>query len=115
MSRAFPRGGAGGAGADAGLPRPGGRIRHPDLGEGVVLEAGPDGFVTAFFLGHGERRVPAESLRAEADGLQRLAACLAPAGEASLRRWRLILEAAELPLAEGASSLVAARIDLLPH
>ena len=41
--------------------RPGERVHHADLGEGVVIAAPVEGFINVFFSG-GERQVPIAGL-----------------------------------------------------
>lgn len=93
--------------------RPGARVTHGDLGEGVVLEALRDGYVRAFF-GAGERRVPLAALRPALSRAARILAHVEGTPE-RLRAVRLTLQAHTLPIMESAAALTSARIDLLPH
>ena len=93
--------------------RPGVRVTHADLGEGVLLETSRDGYVRAFF-GTGERRVPLTALRPALSRTERVLANVAGTAE-RLRAIRLTLQAHMLPLMESAAALTSARIDLLPH
>lgn len=94
-------------------PRPGERVRHADLGEGVVIAPPADGFIKVFFPS-GERQLP---LSAVSTTLERSAIVIqSAAGDArrALVSW-LCYQAHALPLMENVSSLTSARIDLLPH
>lgn len=93
--------------------RPGERVLHSDLGEGVVISAPVDGFVRVFFPA-GERQVPLSGL---SSALSRSDAVILNAkgdGKRALRAW-LCYQAHALPLMENVSALTSARIDLLPH
>ena len=92
---------------------PGSRIRHTDLGEGVVLEAPSDGWLRAFFLS-GERRVPLAAVRPERSRAERMLCAVEGTAERARNAW-LCFEAHSLPLMDGAASLTSAKIDLLPH
>ena len=92
---------------------PGSRIRHADLGEGVVLEAPSDGWLRAFFLS-GERRVPLAAVRSERSRAERMLCAVEGTAERARNAW-LCFEAHSLPLMDGAASLTSAKIDLLPH
>lgn len=91
---------------------PGSRVQHRDFGQGVVLSRSED-FATVFFP-VGEKRVPlAELLQGQSRNeaiVQHL-----DAGEERLKKAWLCYKAHELPLLENATSMTAARIDLLPH
>ena len=50
---------------------PGSRIRHAELGEGVVLEAARDGWLRVFFPS-GERRVPLAAVQPERTRAERM-------------------------------------------
>ena len=92
---------------------PGSRIRHVELGEGVVLEAPADGWLRAFFPA-GERRVPLAAVRTERSRADRMLSAVEGTAERARNAW-LCYEAHALPLMEGAASLTSAKIDLLPH
>jgi superfamily II DNA or RNA helicase len=92
---------------------PGSRIRHPELGEGVVLEAPADGWLRAFFPA-GERRVPVAAVRSERSRAERILSAVEGSEERARNTW-LCYEAHALPLMDGAASLTSAKIDLLPH
>jgi len=92
---------------------PGSRIRHAELGEGVVLEAARDGWLRAFFPS-GERRVPLAAVQPERSRAERMLAGVEGTAERLRNAW-LCCEAHALPLMDGAASLTSAKIDLLPH
>ena len=92
---------------------PGSRIRHAELGEGVVLEAARDGWLRAFFPS-GERRVPTAAVQPERTRAERMLSAVEGTAERLRNAW-LCFEAHALPLVEGAASLTSAKIDLLPH
>lgn len=93
--------------------KPGERVRHPDLGEGVVISAPVDGFIRVFFAS-GERQVPLSGLTSAISRSD--AVVLNAKGDAkrTLRAW-LCHQAHVLPLMDNVSALTSARIDLLPH
>ncbi len=98
---------------DGSTLRPGDRVRHADLGEGVVIAAPVDAFVKVFFPS-GERQVP---VAAVASSLSRSEVVVLNAkGEAkrALRAW-LCYQSHALPLMDNVSALTSAKIDLLPH
>lgn len=92
---------------------PGEKIIHPDLGQGVVLDPGHDGYLRAFF-GVGERRVPLGSVQRERSRTERILSGVSNSVGRARRAW-LSFEAHALPVMESASALTSARIDLLPH
>lgn len=94
--------------------QPGERIAHTEYGEGVVLEAGRDGYLRAFFGGSGERRVPVTSIRRHLSRTERILRAVEGGAERARRAW-LSFEAHALPVMESASALTSAKIDLLPH
>jgi SNF2 family DNA or RNA helicase len=95
-----------------GLP-PGSRIRHAELGEGVVLEPARDGWLRAFFPA-GERRVPVSAVQPQRSRAERMLSAVEGNPERLLNTW-LCVEAHSLPLMDGATTLTSAKIDLLPH
>ncbi len=95
--------------------QPGLKISHPELGDGVVVGREPTGYITVFFRAHGERRVPADSLRAAADRFDQIVQSMKPATPEALEQLWLAVEAEELPLIGSASTLTSAKVDLLPH
>lgn len=95
--------------------QPGLKICHPALGEGVVVGREPTGYVTVFFRAHGERQVPAESLRSSLDRFDQIVQGMVPATTEKLEKLWLTIEAEEIPLMESAATLTSAKVDLLPH
>lgn len=95
--------------------KPGKKVVHPELGEGVVVGLERTGFATVFFRSHRERQVPPDSLSAIAGWIDRVIAGSRPASPESLERLHLAVEAAALPLMESAATLTSAKVDLLPH
>jgi len=95
--------------------KPGRKIRHATLGEGVVVGREPTGFITVFFRAHGERQVPLDSLYPSVDRFDEMAERMASASAEGLERIWLAVEAEELPLMESAATLTSAKVDLLPH
>lgn len=92
----------------------GGSVRHPELGDGILLGI-EDGYARAFFREHGERQVPTSSLLRALSWEEEVVAHLEPATAQALRRLWLAMEAVQLPLMESAAALTAAKVDLLPH
>lgn len=95
--------------------RPGQKVMHPEMGEGVIVGLEPTGFVRVYFLNVGERQVPSQALRSAPDWADRVIAGMRPATAERLERLWLAVEAAELPLMDGAATLTSAKVDLLPH
>jgi superfamily II DNA or RNA helicase len=95
--------------------RPGLKVYHPELGEGVVLGREATGFVSVFFRSAGERRVPADSLKAATDRFEKIVEGMVASTAENLERLWLAVEAEELPLMENAATLTSAKVDLLPH
>jgi superfamily II DNA or RNA helicase len=98
---------------EGGSLKPGERVRHADLGEGVVIAAPVEGFVKVFFP-TGERLLPVVGLTS---ALSRSEIAIAGAkgdSKRALRSW-LCYQAHALPLMDNVSSLTSAKIDLLPH
>lgn len=91
------------------------RIRHEELGEGIIASAIRNGFVSVFFREHGERQVPISSLTIAQDAFEQLCSELRPATANDIQRLNLAIEAEALPLLENTTELTAAKIDLLPH
>jgi hypothetical protein len=93
--------------------KPGERVRHGDLGEGVVIAPAVDGFIKVFFPS-GERQIPVEGL---GPALSRSEAVVLNAkgdSKRALMAW-LCYQAHALPLMDNVSALTSAKIDLLPH
>ena len=93
--------------------RPGERVRHTDLGEGVVVAAPVEGFVKVFFPS-GERQLPVASLTPALSRSEIIVLNSRGDSKRKLRAW-LCYQAHALPLMDNASSLTSAKIDLLPH
>ena len=93
--------------------RPGERVRHADLGEGVVVAAPVEGFVKVFFPS-GERQLPVASLTSALSRSEIIVLNSQGDSKRRLRAW-LCYQAHALPLMDNASSLTSAKIDLLPH
>ena len=95
--------------------RPGMKVVHPELGEGVVVGRESTGYITVFFRALGERQVPASALSLAMDRFDRIACSMSAATPEGLERLWLALEAEEIPLMESAARLTSAKVDLLPH
>jgi len=95
--------------------QPGLKVNHPELGDGVVVGREATGYITVFFRAHGERQVPADSLREAADRFDQIIQSMVPANPDRLEQLWLAVEAEELPLMESAATLTSAKVDLLPH
>ena len=91
------------------------RIRHPELGEGIVASLPRNGFVSVFFRDAGERQVDIASLSVSCDRFEELLSQLHPATQNEIKRLQLAIEAESLPLMDNKTELTAAKIDLLPH
>jgi superfamily II DNA or RNA helicase len=92
---------------------PGQRVSHAEHGDGVVVDAGRNGYIRAFFAG-GERVVAIASLEAFVSRNDRVIASVASGDDRRREAW-LAYEAHALPLMESAAALTTAPIDLLPH
>jgi superfamily II DNA or RNA helicase len=95
--------------------QPGLKVTHSQLGDGVVVDHEPAGYITVFFRAHGERQVPASSLQPAADRFDQIVQSMVPATPERLEQLWLTVEAEELPLMENAATLTSAKVDLLPH
>jgi len=95
--------------------RPGVKVYHTELGDGVVVAREPTGYVNVFFRTFGERQVPAESLHPATDRFDQVAQGMAPASPERIEKLWLAVEAEEIPLMESAAILTSAKVDLLPH
>ncbi len=93
--------------------RPGERVRHADLGEGVVIGAPVDGFIKVFFPS-GERQLPVAGLTSALSRSEIVVSYAKGDSKRALRAW-LCYQAHALPLMDNVSSLTSAKIDLLPH
>jgi len=92
---------------------PGQRIRHPEFGEGVIIDLPGDGYIRAFFP-VGERQIPAVSVQPMRSRAEQMMAGIEGSAE-RLRKVFLTYESHAIPLLESAAALTSARIDLLPH
>jgi len=95
--------------------KPGIKVSHPELGDGVVVSIESTGYVTVFFRDRGERQVPIESLFQAADRFDRIVSAMVPSDAKRLERLWLAVEAEEIPLMESAATLTSAKVELLPH
>jgi len=93
--------------------KPGERVRHADLGEGVIISSPVGGFVKVFFPS-GERQVPVSGLVSALSRSETIVFSAKGGTIRALRAW-LCFQAHVLPLMENVSSLTSAKIDLLPH
>ena len=92
---------------------PGIRVVHPDFGEGIVVSIATNNFIRVFFSG-GEKQVPFSSLKPLLTRTEQILSNVDDGLERGKKAW-LTYQAYALPLMESASSLTAAKIDLLPH
>lgn len=93
--------------------QPGSRVTHPEFGDGVLVEAGQDGYAKIFFP-TGERLVPLAALIPARSWAERVIDGAAASSSRATEAF-LAYEAHALPLMESAAALTAAPIDLLPH
>ena len=93
--------------------KPGERVRHADLGEGVVIAAPVEGFIKVFFP-NGERQVPVAGLTSALSRSETVVLNAKGDSKRALRAW-LCYQSHALPLMDNVSSLTSAKIDLLPH
>ena len=93
--------------------KPGERVRHADLGEGVVIAAPLNGFIKVFFPS-GERQLPVAGLTSALSRSEITVVNAKGDRKRALRAW-LCYQAHVLPLMDNVSSLTSAKIDLLPH
>jgi superfamily II DNA or RNA helicase len=93
--------------------KPGERVRHADLGEGVVIAAPVEGFIKVFFPS-GERQLPVAGLTSALSRSEIVVFNAKGESKRALRAW-LCYQAHALPLMDNVSALTSAKIDLLPH
>src|ERR1017187_3946295 len=93
--------------------KPGERVRHADLGEGVVIAAPVEGFIKVIFPS-GERPLTVAGLTPALSRSESAVVNAKGDPKRALRAW-LCYQAHVLTLMENVSSLTSARIDLLPH
>ena len=91
----------------------GNRIRHPDFGEGVIINVPSNGFISVFFS-IGEKVVPVDSLQIENSRSEQIIENT-NSGIIRSQKAYLLYQSYKLPLLEGSSALTSAKIDLLPH
>lgn len=91
---------------------PGMRVQHKNFGKGIVLSFS-DGFATVFFSA-GEKRVPLPELSNVLSRNETVVLNIGVGADRLKKAW-LCYKAHELPLMDNATSMTAARIDLLPH
>ena len=92
--------------------QPGGRVAHPNFGQGVVISLA-GGYARVFFPA-GERQVPVSALRPALGHNESVVSHACGGTERAARAW-LCWKAHELPLSDSAAALTSAKIDLLPH
>ncbi|MBF0233374.1 MAG: DEAD/DEAH box helicase [Desulfamplus sp.] len=95
--------------------KPGSKVNHPELGEGVITAIDRKDFITVFFLAHGERQVATESIVTATDQYDQIVSSMAVAAPDRIEKLWLALEAEQIPLMDSAATLTAAKVDLLPH
>ncbi|MBN2415249.1 DEAD/DEAH box helicase [bacterium] len=91
---------------------PGTRIQHREFGQGAVLSVSEE-FATVFFS-IGEKQIPLAELLPALSRNETVVLNVGT-GEERLKKAWLCYKAHELPLLDNATSMTAARIDLLPH
>jgi len=89
------------------------RVRHVELGNGVVISAPVNGFVRVFFS-TGEKQVPVTGLAPALSRSELVIQNVGSGSDRTLRAW-LCYQAHALPLMDYASALTSAKVDLLPH
>ena len=93
--------------------KPGERVHHAELGDGVVIAPPVNGFLKVFFPS-GERQIPVAGLASAFSRSEGIVLNAKGGGKRTLRAW-LCYQAHVLPLMENVSALTSAKIDLLPH
>ncbi len=96
----------------SGKIKPGARVSHKEFGQGAILSIS-EGFASVFFP-VGEKRVPFQELTLSLSRNETIVANVSSGKERQQIAW-LCYKAHELPLLDNATSMTAARIDLLPH
>lgn len=91
------------------------KVKHPELGDGVVVGSEQKGYVTVFFRSVGERQVSVAALQTTADLFDLIAQSMATVTPEGRDRLWLALEAEAIPFMESAATLTSAKVDLLPH
>src|SRR5690554_4656407 len=95
--------------------RPGSKVNHAELGEGVVVGISQSGYISVFFRSCGERQVTPDSIKPGLDHFDQITAAFSSVSSRSPEKLCLAIEAEELPLMESAATLTSAKVDLLPH
>ena len=93
--------------------RPGERVHHAELGDGVIIAPPVDGFVKVFFPS-GERQLPVSGLSSSLSRSETIIVNSAGDAKRLLKTW-LCYQAHALPLMGNVTALTSAKIDLLPH
>lgn len=93
--------------------QPGERVRHAELGEGVLIAPPISGIAKVFFPS-GEQQVPLASLATALGRSETIVRSTTGDQQRALRAW-LCYQAYALPLMDNVSALTSAKIDLLPH
>lgn len=88
------------------------RIQHHDFGQGAVISVSQE-FASVFFS-IGEKRIPLTELSPALSRNETVVQNIGADAERLKKAW-LCYKAHELPLLDNATSMTAARIDLLPH
>ena len=88
--------------------KPGERVRHADLDEGVVISAPVEGFVKVFFPS-GERQLPVAGLTSALSRSEIVVLNSKGDSKRALRAW-LSYQAHALPLMDNVSSLTSAKV-----
>ena len=77
-------------------------VAHAEMGVGVFVGLGAEGYARVFFQRHGERQVPLTALVQEQSWEEQVVANVHPATPDALLRLWLAVEAEQLPLLENA-------------
>ena len=84
--------------------QPGQRVRHPEFGDGAVLTADSDGFVSVMFAGAGERQVPLSTLTVAISRSEQISRNVDASEQRNRRAW-LAYQAHALPLLDSAAMI----------
>lgn len=90
-------------------------VRHPDLGEGIVIDIEASAFIRVYFRSYGEHIVPRTTLLELRTWEQQIAASVRSGTPDGVETLSLAIEAIELPLLGSGVFLTSAKVDLLPH
>jgi SNF2 family DNA or RNA helicase len=91
------------------------KVRHGELGDGIISGVESNGYVNVFFRSVGEKQVSVSELVSALDPYDEIAESMEAVTPDNLKRILLMLEAYQLPLMESAAALTSAKVDLLPH